>query len=346
MVITDSTKFRHKSALSASKIDSYQHCSQKFGSRYLFNLPDTGNSGSSRGTVCHSILELLVSDKHRKLVKDILKAGTCKTFPALWRLIRKHAKNNNVDNTADLDLIDGFLITGLDNGFYGPKGTETILVEKEFDFEVYEPDMGIDYRVRGLIDKIFFVRGTGEIYLECVDYKSSKAKFAAAKIESNVQASMYQLAAHYLFPEMDLKRFHFLFIKFPQKPAQEFSLLSEGQLRGFEYFLTDMQKQVDGFTEANLLDNLGILKPEVFRLCGKEGFKDSGEPHFLCPARKPLHYFCVEEDGKMVASGFTEKELKSRSKAKPTDKIVKRFYSGCGYFFDEKGKPRNLRNQE
>ncbi len=60
MLITDPCKFKHKIALSASKIDSFLHCSQKYAARYLYNLPDLGNSGSSRGSVVHEILELLI----------------------------------------------------------------------------------------------------------------------------------------------------------------------------------------------------------------------------------------------------------------------------------------------
>ncbi len=346
MITTDPTKFRHKNALSASKIDSFQHCSAKYGARYLFSLPDIGNSGSSRGSVCHLILELLVIERRRKLVKQIIKEGSTEGFPALWRLIVKLASNFNVNNEADLELIDEFLLVGLTNGFYGPKGTSEILVEHPFDFEVYDGSRGLDYRIRGLIDKVFKVESkTGGIFLEALDMKSSKAKFTGAKIEASVQGSIYQLALKYLFPDIKLKSFNFLFLKFPKQPFQEFELLSDAALYGFEMFLTSMQKQVDDFTEKNLLDNLGSMNPEMFRLCGKEGVKADGVTlNFMCPARKPVDYYVLQDvDGKVVTSGFTEEELVP--KIKSGMKIVKKFYAGCGYYFDQEGKPRKLSQQ-
>ncbi len=343
MINFDVKTFRHQNALSASKIDSFSHCSQKYGARYLFNLPDIGNSGSSRGSVCHLILELLVVEKRRGLVKKIIKEGSTEGFPALWRLIVKLAAKFNVNNEADLELIDEFLLVGLTNGFYGPKGTSEILVEHAFDFEVYDSSRGLDYRIRGLIDKVFKVESkTGGIFLEALDMKSSKAKFTGAKIEASVQGSLYQLALKYLFPEIKLKSFNFLFLKFPKQPFQEFQLLSDAALYGFEMFLTSMQQQVDNFTEKNLMDNLGAVNPEMFRLCGKEGVKADGKTlNFMCPSRKPTEYYVLQGvDDKVVASGFTEAELAPKMKAGM--KITKKFYTGCGYYFDSQGNPRRL----
>ena len=50
--------------LSASRIKTAQTCSWTYWCNYKLKLPDAGNDGASRGTICHNVFELL-GDKHK-----------------------------------------------------------------------------------------------------------------------------------------------------------------------------------------------------------------------------------------------------------------------------------------
>ena len=52
--------------LSASRIKTAQSCSWLYWAKYKLKLPDKGNEGASRGTVCHEVFELLGDKKHKK----------------------------------------------------------------------------------------------------------------------------------------------------------------------------------------------------------------------------------------------------------------------------------------
>jgi len=42
--------------LSASRIKTAQSCSWLYWSKYKLKLPENGNDGARRGTVCHNVL--------------------------------------------------------------------------------------------------------------------------------------------------------------------------------------------------------------------------------------------------------------------------------------------------
>ena len=58
--------------LSASRIKTLESCSWLYWGKYHLHLPDTGNDGAARGTVCHWIFELLLSEKNFKYFELIM----------------------------------------------------------------------------------------------------------------------------------------------------------------------------------------------------------------------------------------------------------------------------------
>jgi len=324
--------FKHKIALSPSRLDTYLECFQKYSYQYIYKGPDTGNSGSSRGSVSHDIFEILSNPRHKKHVKTALKQGTCKTNKPLWRLVESYAKKYNVFNKEDLDLIDIFILTGLSNEFFGPKGTVEVLTEQAFDIEI--EGNGISYRIRGFFDKVFLLENE---VIVVRDFKSSKAKFEGDKININHQAIIYQLALKYLYPSKKLKDFHFLFLKFPDNPFQMAELKGENFLCGYEDWLTQIQKKIENFSLADEDKNFAAdsyLKP---MRCGKEGFKKDGSPYFICKCQKPLDFYVlVDEKGEVIKSSFSD-NLSPREK----EKVEKRHYPGCKFFFKNGERIRN-----
>ena len=58
--------------LSASRIKTWEDCSWKYWCNYHLKVPGRNNDGAARGTVCHTILELLLNKKNKKYYKLIL----------------------------------------------------------------------------------------------------------------------------------------------------------------------------------------------------------------------------------------------------------------------------------
>lgn len=55
-----------KVRLSASRIGTAKKCSWVYWSKYVNKIPDSSNTGASRGSVCHNIFEYLGKDRHKK----------------------------------------------------------------------------------------------------------------------------------------------------------------------------------------------------------------------------------------------------------------------------------------
>jgi PD-(D/E)XK nuclease superfamily protein len=322
--------------LSASRIDTFKTCSTLYWAKYGARLPERGNDGSNRGSLCHEVLELLVKPRHKRIYTAAIMAGKCSGVPSLWRVIQRKAKVWRVSDPANLQLIDGFIMVALVTGFFGPKGS-VVHAEKEFSLQVNED--GKRYNVRGVIDKIFECLEGKVLYTEATDYKGSRQKFSADKLDHNTQSYIYQLALRRMFPKAILRRFHFLFLKFPKAPVQEQPVFSDDQLSGFEYQLTAWQSAMEGFTDKNAADNLAVHDDERKWLCGKEGLKKDGTTAFICSARLPLDYWVLlDENGEWVASAFKEDELTP----KEGQVVVPRHWSGCSAFFNPKtGLRRN-----
>lgn len=323
--------------LSASKIDKFHDCSALYAARYLFNVPDKSNDGANRGSVVHDLLELLLKKKHLNKYQIIIYFNTCKKVPVIWRYIRLLARKYNVCDNTNLDMIDDFIIVALKNNFFGPKNTKEVLGEKEFN--VCINDGSKKYSIRGFIDKTFIVNSKKGLTIECVDYKSSKAKFDKLKLTNNRQSLMYQLALRHLYPHIKDRKFDFLFLKFPKDPVQSQPSFDDKLLDGFEIFLTDVQKTMENFSVKNIRDNLAGLDNDRRWLCGREGNKKDGTPNFICPVRKPIHYFVLlDENKKVIKSAFLEKDLE----LKDCQKIEYRYWSGCPLYFNENGQRRNF----
>lgn len=322
--------FKCKSAISASRLDVFLECTAKYAYKYLFKGPDTTNSGAQRGSVCHDTFEILANKRHKHIVDKAIEQNTCTRIPALWKLIEAFADKNNVNDAENLSIIDEYIVTGLKTDFYGPKNIVKIEIEKRFELEVEKKN--ILYKLTGFIDRINWIQEGDNLFLEIQDYKSSKAKFDDKKILENHQSIIYQLAIKYLYPQIPLKSFKFIFLKFRADPYQQFELLTEDQLLGYEYWLTGIQKNLENFSEKNIPDNYAAhsIKLRMTR-CGKIGIKKDGTPNFICSAYRPLEYYVLlDKDNKIIKSSFNNDLVTDINKK---EKVEKRNYNGCSYYY-------------
>lgn len=59
--------------LSASRIKTLETCSWVYWNNYHTKVPQSQNDGALRGTICHTIFELLLNKRHLKNYKRIIK---------------------------------------------------------------------------------------------------------------------------------------------------------------------------------------------------------------------------------------------------------------------------------
>ena len=313
--------------LSPSRIDCFNECTQRYAAKYLWKIPDDGNQGSKRGSTCHDVLELLAKPRHKKLYSAAIHHDTCTEVPALWRHIKRVAARYEVGDAENLEMIDGFMMVALKNEFFGPTGTVQSFSEREFNISVDQD--GKRYNVRGKIDRTFIVKDQHGLLVSTLDWKTSKDLFKGDKVTFNVQSIIYNIALKHLHPDIARHRFRFLFLKFPKKPWQEMEPMDDDQLEGYEYILTDLQEQIEGFTLANTSDNLAANSDKNRWLCGREGVKKDGTPNFICPARRPLDYWVSVKGGKIVKSAFKQEDLSPQE----GETVEQRSYPGCLAFW-------------
>lgn len=343
--------------LSASRIKTAQQCSWTYWCNYKLKLPQAGNDGSSRGTICHNIFELL-GDKHKSEFNKILKEGTIWNTEVVASQVKEEAQELNVSDQENLDLIDEMIVAGLRCDFFGDSEEDPVLAESErfFDLEIDKPEKGIRYAVRGYIDKLFKYKDNSVIIR---DFKSSKSVFKGKDITDNLQNLIYSLAVKHLMPETEPQS-EFIFLRFDLdkdvlgergKGYVKMDKISEEELEGFEYQLTEFQKYIDNFDEdcakSNFAATQDFPKDGTFGgplACGKDGYKmsygqpildKSGEPikAFICPYRKPMDYYAIlNSEGKVVKTAFIEEKEKLEPNEEDGEKVVKMNYEGCPHW--------------
>lgn len=309
--------------LSASRIKTLETCSWTYWANYHLKLPQKNNSGAMRGTICHLVFELLLSPKHKKHFKSIMKSGNIEASPAITRLVDKHVKKDKL-NEEDREMIGNMILVGLNQDFFGEKG-KLGAAEQEFLIQSENPK----YKVRGFIDKNVYYKDSDTVKI--VDYKSSKAKFKGDELTANVQAMTYSLASFKnLFPKAKKVIAEFIFLRFPKQPIQQIEIPKE-QLAGFEHYLGYVYEKANNFTEKDAKSNYAADNEGSKWLC-KAG------KTWRCPYLDPFEYFVLlDETGKILSSSF-----KDDLKAKDKQKIEKRAYSGCPGHSRTKAKTDNF----
>ena len=320
--------------LSASRIKTLESCSWLYWGKYHLHLPDTGNDGAARGTVCHRIFELLLSEKNFKYFELIMSEKSTAACKAVCRLVRILLKKEGFYNEENYDLCLNMIYIGLKCDFFGGED----LIYGEPYIERPEESLKIEnkkptWNARGFIDKPIQYKDTRT--LKIVDYKSSKMKFRGEELTGNIQAMMYTLAAHKIWPDkFDRVIVQFLFLKFPRSPIQELEFSKE-ELKGFELYLEYVNKIVSKFDERSAQTNFAIDGGWKTKwMCGptKSGWE--------CPIKKPFDYYnLVDEKGNFIKSSFKDDLVPEKGQ-----KVEKKSYEGCPKFqnITEEDDPFNL----
>lgn len=342
--------------LSASRIKTAQNCSWTYFCKYVLKLPESTNEGASKGWICHLIFELLGDQKHDKHLQSILKSGSIYTSKSIERLVSIHANRLDVNYAEALEDMDEMTMKGLKHDFFGDtiKKPKQAISEQDFDLTVTEGDK--EYRIKGFIDKLFLYDKHAIIR----DFKTSKQVFKGKDATDNLQDLMYSLAVKKMYPEYKERKSEFLFLRFPlendllgkpQKGNLQMEQISEDELEGFEYHLTEISRYLSDFTEKKACAGFAAKKPYPKDgsfggplSCGKEGFKKiKGEflldkdgnkvPFYICPFRRPMTYLVLlDSEGKVKKSVFADQEDVLLKIKQTGDSIEAREYSGCPHW--------------
>tara|TARA_R110000772_G_scaffold213627_2_gene324192 strand:+ start:2008 stop:3132 length:1125 start_codon:yes stop_codon:yes gene_type:complete len=347
--------------LSASRIKTAESCSWLYYCGYKLRMPNPGNDGSSRGTICHLIFECLGNPRHKHTYDKLIEKGSVFASDSIKRLILKHATVLGVDDEENMQSMDDMIMNGLRYDFFGGERQENGelpdegISEKDFDIIVDRED-GVRYRVRGFIDKLFLYKKQGLAVIR--DFKSSKKTFEGKELEDNLQDLTYGLAVRFIYPEYLKRRSEFLFLKFEMDDQNVegsdgvayMEERSEDDTDGFELYLSEVQKYVDGFNEKTAVGNFAKHKygggfPKDGSFSGKlqcgcfckfhgQRKKSDGSVMWHCNYRFARDYLVLinSETNETIKSVFIEdaEELFSiQDKMKQSSRIEERHYDGC-----------------
>jgi len=294
--------------LSASRIKTLETCSWVYWNNYHAKVPQSQNDGALRGTICHTIFELLLNKRHLKNYKRIIKKNAIDGDKGVDKLVKKLSAKVKLDES-NYKLLNDMILVGLKNDFFG-EGGEIVKPEYDFDITNEEPK----YHIKGFIDKPIKIKKEMHI----IDYKSSKYKFRGDDLEANIQAMMYSLASKKLWPKLK-PIVKFLFLRFPKQPIQELSF-SDDEIKGFEHYLEHINDYVNKFNEESARANFAVDSQKNKWMCQVGGWK--------CPYKDPYKYYVkVNDKGEIV-----ETSLENNFKDITGFKVETRDYAGCPKF--------------
>ena len=295
--------------LSASRIKTLETCSWVYWNNYHAKVPQTQNDGALRGTICHTIFELLLNPKHKNHYSKIIKKNSITGSKAITRLVKKLKAKVGL-NKSNFEILDQMIMVGLKHDFFGEKDGKIVSPEYAFEIKNDEPK----YHIKGFIDKP--IKSKNKMVI--IDYKSSKAKFRGDDLEANIQAMMYSLASKKLWPKLK-PIVRFLFLRFPKQPIQELEFTDE-QIKGFEYYLEHINDYINKFDENAAKANFAVDNDKSKWMCGVGNWR--------CPYRDPYEYYVKLND----KGDIIETSLDGKFKDIKGFNIEKRTYDGCPKF--------------
>ena len=104
--------------LSASRIKTLETCSWVYWNNYHDKVPQTQNEGSLRGTICHTVFELLLNKRHKKHYKNIIENNSINGSKGISKLVKKLSLEVGLAES-HYELLDQMILVGLKEDFFG-----------------------------------------------------------------------------------------------------------------------------------------------------------------------------------------------------------------------------------
>ena len=164
---------------------------------------------------------------------------------------------------------------------------------------------------------------------------------------------MYCLAVKKLYPNCKTIQTEFLFLKFdltadllgePGEGVLKMDVMSDEELEGFEYHLTEIQNYLDTFTESTATSNFAADQPWATDgtfsgplSCGYATYpgqlKKDGSLMWHCNYKFPFDFFILKDkDGNFIDSVKSEDKHKLKPNKELGEYIEKSHYKGCPKF--------------
>lgn len=308
--MTAPNKFDGQIRVSASRIKSLSKCSYKFYLNEILKLPEKTHPKTIVGSICHSVFECLKRPRHKKYYDQIVKTGSLKGTP-FERLVKMWQTKHSIDQSLIND-IDAMIMVALKyTDFYHKNATKIFDPEHEFKMEL---STGI---VKGFIDDMAFFDDKGKIR----DYKSQKEKFTKKELESEMQATIYQLYVWKKFGILAEVEFvllrHSPTPKHPNLHLQVVPPKTPAQLKGFEIYLEHMGTVFKNFGLKDAFADFAADDPKRKNFC-----------EYVCQFKNPFEYQSVTKDGIVVKNYF----ITDFVSLKDGEKLEIRNHSGCPKF--------------
>jgi RecB family exonuclease len=196
--------------LSASKLQTYLQCPQKYYAVYELGIPEKIWPSTAIGLATHKILELLTTTRR---IPDI--AGIC----AGYRIGDK-----------DVALIKSFVRNTVSNGYF--EGHRNILgCETKFKIKIGSSD------ISGIMDR---VDRTGDV-VKVIDIKTGKAPYTAEELKESCQKKIYSIAAYRMYPDIREVEMVFWFVR--QQVKQPLKICP-GDAERFEHEITVLAETI------------------------------------------------------------------------------------------------------
>ena len=321
--------------LSASRIKTAQSCSWLYWSKYKLKLPEKGNDGARRGSICHNVFEHLSKQKTKAQYNKIVKENDPFAVKAVKDQIISEAKEMGVDDEENMTLIKDMILNGLSCNFHGEELGIPDEAYAELDFDIEQNG----YNIRGFIDQLFLYKDKKVALIR--DYKTSKKIFEGKEKDDNLQDYMYSLAVRHLFPEYNTRSSEFLFLKFDLKSKGLLKMepLDDEDLDGFEMQLAAIQEYLENFDEQDAVKGFAYDKgfPDDGSFSGrlqcgfaeKKGqLKKDGTLMWHCPFKFDFFYVEIRNsEGEIELTCFQEDFDKSMVPDGGSHEI--KYYEGC-----------------
>ena len=334
------TKKKEHVALSASRIKTLQGCTWQYYCNYILKLPDKGNLGSQLGSISHLILECLSKKKRKKQYDKCIKHKNIYKVAPITRLVKKWFAKYDIYSKENADKLNKMVLQGLLYDFFGKGFGRPTASFSELSFDLED---SIGYRIRGFIDRLFLYKSKKTAVIR--DYKTSKKVFDGKDASDNLQDQMYSLAVNKLFPEYKKRIVEFPFLQVMIKTGIDAVIkmenLSEDDLESFEYFLAEVQEQIDNFSKDDAKSNMAFYKDYPSDgsfsgrlLCGFDEFKGQkkkdGNDRWGCGFKWPFKYYSVKDKkGNVLRTYFLDDYDKIEYDDENGEKLYIEKYEGC-----------------
>lgn len=236
-----------KIKLSATRVNTFLSCKQKYWFSYVEHLPKVANPAFKLGTACHETLEfagIIWKEKSEFTKSDIKKIMDKYDVVSIQEGITEmtiHKEGRDLVKKRLNNFTVGQKIIDLEFKFGFGKGTKDVTT-----------DDGIP--LIGAIDK---VEEIDQDTLLIVDYKTSKTAPTSDQIKGDLQLSIYDLVAHKVWPQykriilsLDFLKHDILYTYRTDEEREEFS-----------DYLTQVYNQMVGLKEGNVKASLNIFCP-------------------------------------------------------------------------------------